>query len=419
MSIHLTVRAAAVGLFLSLLASGKAIAVTFSFTKIADTSNNSFTSSASINNEGTVAFRASNPSSASIVTGNGNQLNTIFSYDVLRPGFDDRNAPTINNTGTVAFGYTTTVSDNYKYQQETVYTAKQGNISRLSFETNIYNTGFSSPAINDSGTIVFRSNFQFFNSLWASNGEETTLLTASTATTGISLNFLSDVAINNVGTIAFSGTIYDPSRRDVNGRIISFGPDSRMLTGVFTTNMSSLGDIKPILLKNDTLESFDNSSHNIVAINDQDTVAFVANQSTGGASLFTIGSNGLLTKIADTSSAFKNFNNVAINDQGTVAFAATLNTGGQGIFVGSAVTDKVIATGDSLFGSTVTNVQFTSRGLNDRSSVAFFATLANGNSGIFRADFQAREPKPIPEQTSTLGLLALSFIIGLGCKRIM
>ncbi|MDF5715981.1 MAG: hypothetical protein PUP93_19365 [Rhizonema sp. NSF051] len=41
MSIHLTVRAAAIGLFVSLLASGKAIAVTFSFTKIADTSNNS------------------------------------------------------------------------------------------------------------------------------------------------------------------------------------------------------------------------------------------------------------------------------------------------------------------------------------------------------------------------------------------
>ncbi len=154
------------------------------------------------------------------------------------------------------------------------------------------------------------------------------------------------------------------------------------MVGVFTTSVSTQGVFTPISLQDDTFASF-----STVAINDPGTVAFVANLTTGGAGIFTKSSDGLLTTIVNTSDAFKSFGNVAINNQGTVAFAARLNAGGQGIFIGAnPVTDKVIATGDSLLGSTVTSLTFASRGLNNNQQIVFFATLADGESGIFRAD---------------------------------
>jgi hypothetical protein len=117
------------------------------------------------------------------------------------------------------------------------------------------------------------------------------------------------------------------------------------------------------------------------------------------------------TEIADTSAfsliSSPSLNDEGTNEQGTVAFEAGLDAGSQGIFIGSdPVTDKVIATGDSLFGSTVTSLKFVSAGLNNRQQIAFFATLDDGTSGIFRADPQPTEPQPVPEPTSVLGLLA-------------
>ena len=64
---------------------------------------------------------------------------------------------------------------------------------------------------------------------------------------------------------------------------------------------------------------------------------------------------------------------------------ASLNTGGFGIFTGpDTITNKVIATGDSLFGSTVTFVAHPV--INDPGQVAFRVSLADGTTSIVRAD---------------------------------
>ena len=369
MRLNLTIPAVVMGLCLSLVASGKALAGNFSFTRIADTSQFSFTSSPTINDNGTVAFRSHNDLSASIFTGDGDQLHTIYSYNLLIGKRDTDNAPVINNTGTVTFDYILNYSVNYKNQNETIFTAQDGNLSRIPYETGLgpYSYGFNSLTTNDSGTIAYQPAVPT-RIISAINGEQTTILAVNAQDT-----VLSDPSINNAGTIAFSGdSILSP-----------FKPlmDQPQLTGVFTTNISS-GDLTPIVLKDDAFASF-----GTVAINDPGTVVFVANRTKGGSGIFTYSSDGLLNTVADTSNAFKSFGNVAINNQGTVAFAAGLNAGGQGIFIGAdPVTDKVIATGDSLLGSTVTSVKFTSRGLNNNQQIAFFATLADGESGIFRAD---------------------------------
>jgi len=145
------------------------------------------------------------------------------------------------------------------------------------------------------------------------------------------------------------------------------------------------------------------------AINDSNTVAFLADLDAGGSGIFT-SSGGAITTVADTSGPFSSFEveSTAINDSGTVAFLANLDAGGAGIFTGlDSVVDQVIATGDLLFGSTVTSLSFSKTGLNNSGQVAFFARLANGTEGIFRANPASEPPPPqsVPEPASVLGLL--------------
>jgi len=105
--------------------------------------------------------------------------------------------------------------------------------------------------------------------------------------------------------------------------------------------------------------------------------------------------------VADSSGPFASFSQtVSINDAGTVLFAATLDNGLRGLFTGpNPVSDKVIATGDSLFGSTVLSLQsplssssflplplFLSEGLNDRGQIAFAVELTDGRRLLARAN---------------------------------
>jgi len=118
------------------------------------------------------------------------------------------------------------------------------------------------------------------------------------------------------------------------------------------------------------------------------------------------GSGGPLTTIADTRGPFSFLFGPSINDEGTVAFLAGLDAGGAGIFIGPDVeADRVIATGDRLFGSPVSFVEFGGgQSLNDTGQIAFRAGLADGRVVLVRAD-------PIPEPSSlfllAVGALAL------------
>jgi PEP-CTERM motif len=95
----------------------------------------------------------------------------------------------------------------------------------------------------------------------------------------------------------------------------------------------------------------------------------------------------------------------SINNMGTVAFLAFLRPEGSGIFTGpDAVADRVIGTGDPLFGSTVTSLEFARQGLNDAGQVAFVAQLADGRQVVVRAD--PAQVGAVPEP-SALALLAL------------
>jgi len=115
------------------------------------------------------------------------------------------------------------------------------------------------------------------------------------------------------------------------------------------------------------------------------------------------GNGGPLTVVADTSGAFQSFGFFfgftapALNNNGEVAFLADLDSGGSGIFVGpDPVADRVIGTGDTLDGSTVSNLRFCDEGLNDSGQLVFQATFNDPSvpEGVRVAVFRATPRTP-------------------------
>jgi len=355
-----------VSLSLSLVSTSKAKAISFTFTRIADTTGNfsDFDTSPSINDNGTVAFwgllRGSGTINDGVFTGNGTDLTTIAT--VNRPFVG---GPAINNNGTVAFT-----------DFDGVFTGSGTDLTTIATVDRPF-FGFGPPAINNNDTVAFSGGTQGVQeSIFTGNGKNlTTIAEANGSQKGLGFN----VGINNSDTVVFVGN-----------------PDN-LEPGVFISN----GGITTTIAN--TSSGFFNT-FNSAAINDSGTVVFNATLTPVGLSsgIFTL-DNGTLTTIANTSGPFSFFGQPAINNGGTVAFYATLFQGGSGIFVGSdPVSDKVIATGDSLEGSTVTSALFFSNGLNNFGQLAFYAKLADGTSGIFRAD-----PVAVPEGSSVLALLTV------------
>ncbi len=117
-------------------------------------------------------------------------------------------------------------------------------------------------------------------------------------------------------------------------------------------------------------------------------------------------------KIADTSGPYSSLGEPSINDTGTVAFLAGLDAAGPGIFTGpDPAADKVIRTGDPLFGSTVMSLDISESGaaLNNFGRIAFWAELEDGTQGIYVAN---------PEPTTMLLLgTGLAGLYGFRRKR--
>lgn len=334
--------------------------------------------SPSTNNAGTTVLAASAynsgqlivPGPTAVLSGSGGgSTNTVaysstpFSITLVDPNvpFDVNNlaatgefvsAPTINNAGTVAF------------------------VAGQNGETGIYSTS-SGGAITIADTSGPLSNFYVGGLYVTRNANPFSAYTLPT--------------INDSGTVAFNAGL------DTGGR------------GIFT---GSGGDLTTIADTTSGRFTYFSSP----TLNDSGTVAFNAGLTTGGSSIFT-SSDGNLTTIADTSGSFNSFiSDVAINEPGNVAFLADLDNGTTGIFTGSdSGFNEVIAVGDTLGGSTVTQLRISRNGLNDAGQIAFDAVLADGTQRVFRAD-----PIAVPESgSSALFALAILGMVGIRWRRRM
>ncbi len=97
------------------------------------------------------------------------------------------------------------------------------------------------------------------------------------------------------------------------------------------------------------------------------------------------------TKVVDRSGPFKAFSGccpaLGMNRDGKIAFLSYVGGGGIGIFTGpDPVNDKVIYSTEALSGSTVVSLNISRDSINRSGQIAFFAQLADGTKGIYRAD---------------------------------
>jgi hypothetical protein len=398
----------AASIFLSLLITGKAEA--FTFTKIADDSGPfsfvdvSFGPEPVINNRGTVAFLTNlDTGGAGIFTGSGGATTTIAIANYSGPfgtlGMFD-SPPALNDEGTVAFIAILNGRFPRSFFGGGVFTSNGGSTTFIA-DNNLRIAPFlGNPAINNEGTIAITAPLSGVSDLlFTVSGGATTLIADNSGP----FSGFGSTAINDAGTVAFFASRDEGS----NGLFTTSG-------GAITSIADSSGPFGYLV--------------GGPAINNAGTLAFSAFrdfqdflEGSGGGGIFT-SSGGVTTIIADNTGPFRTFFGLpAINDAGTVVFLASLDEGGSGIFTGpNPVTDKVIATGDRLFGSTVTSLnfnRFSSKWLNNAGQLTFFAQLADGSSGIFRADPESTpEPQPVPEPASVLNLLAVG-ALGIGTWR--
>lgn len=370
----------------------------FSFTRISDSTYSRY-SAASINDNGTVAFEAfqtADSPPAAIISGSGGPTTTVS--DLTISGYNTLFSPTINNAETTVFA---SAGFGFGGPRTGILSSSDGTLA--------YNTPFSvgpsgyaggnfvtAPTINNLGTVAYVAGENGLTSIKTyDNGVVTTIADSSGSISDffVGLNvgrgsgpfsIYTLPAINDRGTVAFNAGL------DAGGSSIITGSSMEL-----TTIADTSGDI---------------SSFSSPVINNSQTVAFTATLDAGGSAIYT-GEGGQLNTIADTNGLFGAFtSDTAFNDQGMVAFRAVLDDGGIGIFTGAdPLGDKAIAVGDSLFGSTVTDVSIARNGLNEIGHIAFSATLADGTTAIARAE-------PVPEPSDGISVLALGFLFLLGWR---
>jgi hypothetical protein len=366
----LSIATTSVVLILGLLLSSRVEAITF--TKIAD-SNGPFSEvggdpsfSPSINDAGTVVFGARldertdlSTTYDGIFTSNGETITTIA--DLNGPFKDLQRRPEINNAGVVAF------SALLDTDNSGVFSNNSGTITTIadsSGSLSVSRGGGWFPSINDVGTVAFGAypDTGGFGIFTANGDELTTITLTSTPGSGAFGSF----NINNDGTVVFL---------------------SRSIEGVESLSTSKNGIISTIADSNGPFSFFLDAS-----LNDLGTVAFSALLDTGGGGVFT--SNGeTVTTIVDSSSGFSFVSTTSINNNGTVAFLGSVDGENRGIFIGTdPVADKVIAIGDSLFGSEVLQLSFSPNGLNNSNQLAFGAYFSDGYSAIVRVELESESP---------------------------
>jgi hypothetical protein len=367
----------------------------YTFSLIADTSTGPFASlgrSPALNNAGTVAFAgAILGEQTCLATGSGGPLTPIACDEHGNLGLGT--AMAINDTGTVAY---------LRTDLEFSYISISDGVTQRDLYSTIGNRAarFGAPSLNASGTVAFVTT-QFggvASSIVAGNAGP---LTTIADTNGPFSAFGPYPSMNGRGQVAFVA-----AAEPWGGGL--FVGDGTSLTTIADTSYQ-FGGFGPA-----------------PSINNVGMVAFYAipDPTERGSGIFLAG-GGLLSTVAETNGSFADFGPaVALGDVddlgrgGRVAFVADLWAGGTGIFTGSdPQADRVIATGDPLFDSTVASLGFFHQGINEGGQIAFFAQLADGRQVIVRADPEnfgagggaagTSSPSGLPAVTDTL--LAASF----------
>jgi hypothetical protein len=315
----------------------------------------SFRAGVSINDNGTAAVGAA-------ITGG---YLSIFTYgQPTAQTFEGRCTTdcfmtSINDAGTVAFAGSQTIVSNdiIQYIEPIIFTVDARTITRVAQGRDLDN-GVS---INDEGSVAFSRLSGANGGVYVSQGGREIRISHQGAP-------FAQPVINNHGTVAFFAY-------------------SKQGTSIVTGNGGPLTTI--VRDRTDAFPAFLAEQPGTLAFNDKGTVAFISHLGNGQTGVIKA-QDGTFSTIAETNGPYVRFSKVALNNKGEVAFQAdipgpTPDNALTGIFTGpDPVANKVLAVGDPLFSSTVTQLSLWRDGLNDAGRIAFLATLADGRQVIGR-----------------------------------
>lgn len=336
-----------------------AVAANYSFTNIVDDADgafSSFSTVASVNASGMVAFSANGSGgTVGIYKGNGSSTNAMFQGS--QASYTLPFSPVINDGGAVAY-----LRSDLGGNNNVIYDSGLGPTVVASGGGAFINV--NQPMLNDGGTVSFGASTpgpdSGFNLYTWSGGVTTARYYSSAESTFIGLSTVASV--NNNGVLGFNGTL-GPPESQVNGLFFGTG-------GAHTTITLANGG---------TGFSFLSS---FPTINKSGVVLFHATSTNGKTGIYS-GNGGPLTTYVDTTSPYASIHaNTGFSDGGTIAFYASTDSlfdyGPDGIFIGPNPTaDRVISIGDELFpGLFVTSLNY-GGAINEHGQIAFNYTVEN------------------------------------------
>jgi hypothetical protein len=403
------------------LTMAQANAASFTFTKIADTQSDftSLENGIDINDSGVVSFIGTKPTTSGVFTGNGSAIATIL---------DAANIPSLFPPG-LPPGSPSPIPGPYPANNYSL-----GKITAINNQGSVLFTATDSNPFGPAGRPSVQQLFNSSNGTIAQIGQ-----LASYSFTGFgSTQSFTDFDLNDSNQVVSSASILDVTPRTFSRTIISSPTGSdQAVTGsgtppreVYAPTINNLGNVfyaargtgidaasqvaanNLYTFKNGVKTAIFDTPVNVtsLAANDSGAVfsgtisANINGNGVGQSGIFQV-ENGVATLIYND--GFANF--IDINNQGTVALGSSNKIS----LLSNGVSDQVIGIGDSLLGSTVQSVFFPSnKGLNNAGQVAFYAQLADGTKGIFRADpISTPISTKVPEPGAILGLVAVA---GLG-----
>jgi hypothetical protein len=354
-----------------------AFAQEYTFTNVADSVEDGFDpfsfGCSSINNRGDIAFKAGRlaPDGFNTIPGiyriNANGSLTTIAEDAKRfvtIGFN----PSMNDLGQVSFA--ARLDGGNKEDTESILRGDRKKLITIASTADEFNFFGFDTSISNSGEVAFRAErdeeFNFDEGLFSGQGNKKL---------GITIHYLNSSDITLDGAPArFGGRDSRPSINNLGDIAFDESIQPNFDSGIFA---GQEGVFETIAAPNPDL--FVRSP----VLNDSGTAAFYRSFFDETIQEFVeeivIGNGGPLTTVIDTRGEFSSFGfrPPSLNNSGTVAFLAFLdNSSTSGIFVGpDPDEDRVIVTGDTLDGATVTNLVFCEEGLNDLNQLTFVATF--------------------------------------------
>lgn len=342
-------------------------AVNYSFTKIADDADGTFTSfiaAGSVNAAGTVAFNAfGSGSTAGIYTGAGGSIHTV--EQGLQSAVVFPFGPAINNNGAVAYLKSSVGVANYVIYDDAVSPVVVATADGSGSFINV-----NQPSLNNNGAVFYGASFGSTPPLdggfslykWAAGATTELYHASATSTPFIALSTAGGVNDSDLITFTASTTPTIQGIFKGNG-----GPTTSIATAESGNPLSTFAMLSPF-----------------PALNNSAVAVFYATSPDGKTGVYS-GNGGPLTTYADTTGPYSSIHsNIAISDGGIVAFRADTDSlfadGPNGIFTGpTPATDRVIRIGDELFSGYYVTDLFYDGAINEHGQIAFRYTVQSAD----------------------------------------